>query len=326
MKRVLLTGGTGFVGANLARRLLRDGHQLHLLVRPGRADWRIAAIRKELTLHEADLRSGEAVSAVVAAARPDWIFHLAVYGAYPAQDDLTRMLETNVLGTANLLQASLARGFDAFVNTGSSSEYGLKGQPPDETSWLEPNSAYAVSKASATLLCRQIAQARRLGIPTLRLYSVFGPYEEPTRLIPTLIGRALAGGLPPLVDRAVARDFVHVDDVVEAYLLAATGQHDEFGAVYNVGSGVQTTLETVVEVARRLIGVSADPEWGTMPRRAWDTTLWVADSRRIRSQLGWAPRYSFEDGLARTIEWFRAAPELSEIYADRDNRTGRSGP
>ena len=102
MKRVIITGATGFVGANLARRLLHDQHQVHLLVRPGYTRWRIEAIRNDVRFHEADLRDEEAVANVVANIRPDWVFHLAAYGAYSWQTDLRRMVQTNVFQTIDL--------------------------------------------------------------------------------------------------------------------------------------------------------------------------------------------------------------------------------
>src|SRR6058998_3106401 len=187
MKRVLLTGGTGFVGANLARRLLQSGHEVHLLVQPRHTGWRIEAIRDDLRLHEVDLADGERLGNLVRRIGPDWVFHLAAHGAYSWQRDLGQIVRTNILGTMNLVGACVATGFEGFVNTGSSSEYGFKDHAPAETEALEPNSYYAVTKASATLFCRFTARARSVNLPTLRLYSVYGPYEEPSRLIPALI-------------------------------------------------------------------------------------------------------------------------------------------
>jgi nucleoside-diphosphate-sugar epimerase len=317
MKRVLVTGGTGFVGANLARRLVADGHEVHLLVRGGHDPWRIAGIHGDVRLHVVDFRDRERLSAVVAGVRPEWVFHLAAHGAYPAQTDLDAMLDTNVMGTINLVRACLATGFEAFVNTGSSSEYGFKDHAPAETEWLDPNSDYAVSKAAATLFCRYTAVREAVTLPTLRLYSVYGPWEEPTRLMPTLVVSGLRGVLPPLVNPEVARDYVHVEDACDAYLLAATARHAERGAVYNVGTGVQTALAEVVAVARRVLGVGAEPVWGSMPARRWDTAVWVADSRRIRERLGWRPRWAFEPGFRRLVDWFRADPGLVRLYEAR---------
>jgi nucleoside-diphosphate-sugar epimerase len=190
-RRVLVTGGTGFVGANLVRRLLRDGHRVHLLVRREHAAWRLDGVRDDVELHEGSLDDLPAVWALVGRVRPEWVFHLAASGAYSWQQDLEAMVATNVVGTMNLLNTCLTIGFEAFVNTGTSSEYGYKDHAPHEREWLEPNSHYAVTKASATMFCRLTAQRENLHVPTLRLYSVFGPWEEPHRLVPTLVVRGL---------------------------------------------------------------------------------------------------------------------------------------
>jgi dolichol-phosphate mannosyltransferase len=312
--RALVTGATGFVGANLARRLLEDGHEVHLLVRPGHASWRLEGIRRALELHEAELADADGVAAVLRRVRPEWIFHLAAYGAYSSQQDVRRTIETNVIGTVNLVEAGLRAGFAAFVNAGSSSEYGFKDHAPSEREWLEPNSHYAVSKAAATHLCRYTAQTRGVPIRTLRLYSVYGPWEEPARLMPTLAARGLRGELPPLVDPGIARDYVYADDVSDAFVRAAATSGQEAGAVYNVGSGVQTALGEVVEVARRVLGVAAEPSWGTMEARRWDTSTWVSDPRAIERALGWRAQRTFEDGFRRLVEWLRSEPSLLRRY------------
>ena len=305
MKRVLLTGASGFVGANLARRLLRDGHEVHLLLRPGYNPWRLSEIMGDVRLHLAALEDGPGVAGVVQRVRPEWVFHLATHGAYSSQTDVVEIATTNVLGTIHLVEACLKADVEAIVNTGSSSEYGAKDHAPAEAEPLEPNSHYAVTKASATLYCQYTARRTGVRLPTLRLYSVYGPYEEPTRLIPTLLRRALAGELPPLVSPETARDYVYVDDAVEAYLLAATQAGREPGAVYNVGTGVQTTLREVVALTRRLLNVPAEPQWGTMPGRIWDTEVWVSDPRKIQHDLGWMPRVSLEEGLQRFAGWLQ---------------------
>src|SRR5688572_2018648 len=286
MRRVLVTGGTGFVGANLVRRLLRDGHDVSLLVQPAHAAWRLAGIRRDVRLVRADLADGAAVEAAVGRARPDWVFHLAAYGAYSWQQDVDRMLRTNVAGTVNLVRAALRRGVEAMVNTGSSSEYGFKDHPPGEREWLEPNSDYAVTKAAATQYCRSTAQREDVHLVTLRLYSVYGPWEEPGRLMPAIVLHARDGTLPPMASPDVARDYVYADDVCDAYVRAASRRGQERGAVYNVGSGRQTTLRQVVAAARRVLRVRARPTWGAMQNRAWDTSVWVSDPRAVRRALG----------------------------------------
>ncbi len=313
-KRVLVTGAAGFVGANLTRRLLRDGHQLHLLHRPGTDLWRLESIRDEVELHPVDLSDRDGVSGVIEAQRPEWIFHLAAYGAYSHQTDPRRIARTNVLGTVNLVEACARAGFEAFVNTGSSSEYGFKDHAPVESEEAAPNSYYAVSKLSATLWCRFAARHLDLHLSTLRLYSVYGPYEEPSRLLPTLVVRGLSGELPELVSPDVARDFVYSDDVVEAYLLAAAIPPKEPGSIYNVGTSRQVTIREVVQLAREELPIKDEPSWGSMANRDWDTSVWVSEPAKIRDELGWEARASFPEGFRHFIEWLRRHPKLLTRY------------
>lgn len=300
-KRAIVTGGTGFVGANLVRRLLADGLEVHLLVRVGYNPWRIEALRAHVRLHEVDAGNRQTLRDLLETIRADWIFHLAAHGAYPHQDDVAQMVQTNVVATINLVDAAVRAGFEAFVSAGSSSEYGFKDHAPKEDEALEPNSAYAVTKAAATLYCRYVGQSVGLRVMTLRLYSVYGPYEEPTRLMPRLLVKSLSNSLPPLVDPEVARDYIYIDDVNDAFVAAATTPHA--GAVYNIGSGVQTSLREVVEIVRRLRKLNVEPAWGTMPRRRWDTTIWVANKERAHTQLGWEPRIDLAAGIARMAKW-----------------------
>jgi nucleoside-diphosphate-sugar epimerase len=316
-KRATVTGASGFVGANLVRGLLEAGHDVHVLLRPGYQAWRLAEILPHLRVDLVDLGNAEKVRAVIASARPDWIFHLAAYGAYADQTDVDQMVATNISATVNLVRACVAVGFEAFINVGSSSEYGFKKHAPSEDEMLEPNSDYAVTKASATLYCRSTAIRLRVPITTLRVYSVYGPYEEPTRLIPTLLIRGLEGRWPPLVDPAVARDFVFTDDVTDACLAAATRSGSSPGAIYNIGTGRQTTLGEVVSVVKDLLAISVEPSWGSMPRRVWDTTSWVADNRRAVAALDWRPDRTLKAGLAATLDWLQQNPDRLRHYRER---------
>jgi UDP-glucose 4-epimerase len=315
--RTLITGGTGFVGANLVRRLLHDGHHVDLLVRPGYNPWRIDEVRGSVRLHVAPLHDADAVSRVVATARPDCVFHLAAHGAYSWQTGSAEIVRTNYLGTVALVDACLKHGVAAMVNTGSSSEYGFMDHAPAEDELPDPNSHYSATKVAATHYCRFAARKQNVRIPTLRLYSAYGPYEEPARLLPTLILHGLRAHLPPLANPAIARDYIAVDDIVDAYLLVATAPLADFGAVYNVGTGVQTDLRQVVDVAREVLRIAVQPKWGSMPDRHWDTTVWVANSRKLQTELGWRPRMEFKEGFRRMAEWFREHADWRGYYEGR---------
>ncbi len=314
MKRVVITGGTGFVGANLVRHLLAAGDEVHLLVRPGYLPWRIQEIAKDVTLHECVLSDASSADAVIQSIQPETCFHLAVYGAYPSQRDWHQMVRTNIEGTVNLLEACSRRGCEAFVNTGSSSEYGYKDHAPLEDELVEPNSSYAVTKVAATHFTRLHALSSSMRISTLRLYSAYGPFEEPSRLIPTLIVRGLAGELPPLVDPSIARDFVHVSDVSAAYVAAANEPMEEKGAVYNIGTGTQTSLLDIVTLVRRIFQIAAEPQWNSTPARGWDSNIWVAAPGKAQNALGWTPKIGLEQGLKELRTWLEGEATMLDLY------------
>jgi len=313
-KKVIITGAAGFIGANLVRRLLERGDEPHILLPPAYPDWRIRNLKSQVSIHPVDLLDREGLEKTVQAVAPELIFHLAVYGAYSFQEDIDRILQTNIIGTANLVQACLKTDFSALVNTGSSSEYGFKDHPPLEDEYIEPNSYYSVSKAAATHFCRFTAHKTGRKIPTLRLYNIYGPYEEPARLIPALLVKGFDKKLPPLVNPAISRDLVYIDDVTDAYLLAAESQLNDTGAIYNISTGIQSTLKDIVAQVRKIIAIPEEPQWGSMKDRRWDTEIWIGDSSKIRSELGWQPKISLEEGLKKTIEWLEGDDEMLEYY------------
>lgn len=312
--KVLVTGAGGFVGANLAANLAGAGHEVVAWVRPGSPTWRLDHLQGTLKVAAVDLLDDSEIDAGVRSVRPDWIFHLAAHGAYSWQRDAERIMQTNLVATVRLLAACQRHGFSAFVNAGSSSEYGFQSHAPREDELPEPNSDYAVMKAAATLHCRFVAQRDDLHVVTLRLYSVYGPWEEPGRLMPTLVARGLEGRLPPLVSPDTPRDFVSVRDAERAFLCAAQRTDVERGSVFNIGSGRQTTLREVVEVARKTMGVNEEPQWGTEPKRSWDAAVWVADPQRAREQLGWSAEDDLPTGFAHLADWLQDHPLLWGRY------------
>jgi nucleoside-diphosphate-sugar epimerase len=320
--KALVTGAAGFVGANLAATLAREGHDVVAWVHPGGSDWRLDPLRGEVDVVPVELLDGDAIEAGVRSARPDWIFHLAAHGAYSWQRDAERIMQTNLVSTVRLLSACQRHGFSAFVNAGSSSEYGFQDHAPSEDELPTPNSDYAVMKAAATLHCRFVAERDDVHVITLRLYSVYGPWEEPGRLMPTLVARGLEGRLPPLVSPDTPRDFISVRDAERAFLQAAERSDIERGSVFNIGSGRQTTLREVVEISRAKMGVSEEPEWGTEPQRSWDAAVWVSNPRRAHRQLGWQAEDDLPTGFARLVEWLRERPSLWGRYGISEKAKG----
>lgn len=303
-ERVLITGGSGFIGATLARAELAAGRDVHLLLRPEARTGRLAELAGRFTRHDADLRDAGAVRRAVGAARPDVVYHLATHGAHPSECDRGTTLATNLTGTANLLDALAGRDYRALVHAGSSSEYGHKDRPMTSADALEPRGDYGVTKAAATLLCR--AEALR-GAPVcvVRIFSAYGPLEDPTRLASAVLG-SCARGVPPRVTAGhQPRDWVYVDDVVELLRRAAECPAAR-GRILHAGGGRRQTVRDLVETAVSVAGGLVRAEYGAEPPRPDEPTVWVADLTETTELTGWAPRTGLRQGLERM--WAALAP------------------
>jgi nucleoside-diphosphate-sugar epimerase len=316
-KRVLITGCTGFIGANLARELLKLGAEVHILARATSNKWRIGDILGYVRESYVDLLDCEKLEKIVFNMKPEIVLHTATYGGYPFQKDVSQVIQTNIMGTVNLVNACSKVGFDIFVNTGSSSEYGIKDSPMRETDLLEPNNDYGVSKASATLFCQAKAKSERLPIVTLRLFSPYGYYEEPTRLIPSVIVACLRGENPKVSSPDPVRDFIFIEDVINIYMrVIKTSDID--GEIFNIGYGKQQSVGGVVNKIVGLIGNNVRPEWGNVPKRANEPNVWQADITKAKDVLKWEPKYSLEKGLHKTVKWFVENMALYEGIIDQE--------
>ena len=308
---VVITGCSGFVGANLAVAVAARGVRVIGVESPSAADWRTRAMPK-LEMERLDLCRRADVLAFVERVQPLAIYNCAAYGAYSVQADPQRIFEVNLLAVRYLLEAARSvSGFQAFVQAGSSSEYGFNCSAPREDAATEPDSDYAVSKVAATQLVRMYAQ--KYGVPgfVLRLYSVYGPYEDFSRLIPSLLTHAREGRFPPLVNPTISRDFVYVADVVRAFEAVLANSHQlKPGEIFNVGSGHPTTLAELVQLVREQFGIRAEPVWGSMPDRSWDHPGWFADPAKAASALGWRSSTSLREGLAASVRWLEENPAL----------------
>jgi dolichol-phosphate mannosyltransferase len=292
---------------------LDRGDEPVALLRPEGDRWRLEDLEDELEVLPVDLQSRDEVIECVERVAPEVIFHLAAYGAYSWQTDLDTMLAVNVRATDALLEGARRVGARV-IQSGSSSEYGFSSRPTSELDPVEPNSHYAVTKVAATHLCRLAHIQHETPALTLRLYSVYGPWEEPGRLLPTLVDHALEGTYPPLVSPETARDFVWAADVCEAFVRAAAPETAADGRVLNIASGRQTTIGTLVDETRRTFEIALEPSWGTMAQRAWDSQTWVGDPTAAAEAIGWQASTSLASGLQQMGEWMVADPERRRRY------------
>jgi nucleoside-diphosphate-sugar epimerase len=306
-ERVLITGGSGFIGACLAHDLVGEGHDVHLILRPEAKTWRLDGLTGRYAAHAGDLRDAASLRRAVAACRPDVVYHLATHGAYPAQRDRATILATNLIGTANLLDALEGHDYRALVHTGSSSEYGHKAAPMREDDRLEPRTDYGVTKAAATLLCQAEAYKGR-PVTTVRVFSAYGPWEEPSRLVPYVMGCCFRGEDPHVTAGAQPRDFVYVDDVVQL-LKAAAHAPAARGQILHAGTGVQHTVRDMIETIVAVCGGGrVRARFGAAVTRPDEPAAWIASIARTTELTGWRPRHELTAGVRRMWQWFTSAP------------------
>ncbi len=304
--KVLVTGGAGFIGSNLAARLLGEGYAVRVLddFSTGRRE----NVDGRVELIEGDIADEELVREAVRGVQV--VFHQAAAGSVARS--VARPLVTdrvNTHGTLTVLKASLDSGVHRVVSASSSSIYGGAGALPSvETGTPMPRSPYAVSKLAGEHYCRVFTQVYGMETVTLRYFNVYGPRQRPdssyAAVIPLFI-RAFSVGQQPVIhgDGRQSRDFTFVDDVVEANLAAARAPAAAAGGVFNIACGGSHSLLELLEVLGREMGVSTAPVHAEP--RPGDIRASQADVTAAREVLGFEAKVSFEEGLRRTIGWYR---------------------
>lgn len=304
-KKVLVTGGAGFIGANLTRKFISLNYDVNLLIRPSTNIRRIKDIIPQIRIHRADILNKKSLAKIIEKINPSVILHLATYSQYRNQQDYAQMVEININGTLNLLNASKNIDYDLFINTGSSSEYGIKDKPMRETDLLEPISFYAATKSSATLLCQAFSREYKKSIVTLRPFSVYGPFEEKDRFIPTIIRNLIRKKTINLTLGEQRRDFIYIDDVVDIYIKTLKKGKKLSGEILNMGTGKEYTNDEVVKTLFKATNSKTKINKGSFPKRIWDTPHWVSDISKTKKLLNWTPGFTLEEGLAKTFFWYK---------------------
>lgn len=307
VKKVFVTGAAGFVGSHLAHKLVKDGYEVHILIRPSTNLDRIRDIVPGLYLHTGDLADRDGIRRILHGIKPDGIFHLAVStiasGVTAPADDV---IKSNFLGTVNLIDAVRDIDIKFFINTGSFMEYGSKKYPSKESDSCEPGELYSITKLAGTLYARAMAQSAQKPIITFRLLTPYGPFIQKERLIYRVIASALEGSDISLTEPQVARDFIFIDDIVSLYQEAADNAQKFAGEIFNLGSGKLTTIGSLADCVLQYTASSSKVRWGNFPSVSYDNRMWLADMEKTFSHFSWRPKVTLEDGLKKTIEWYKA--------------------
>ena len=304
---ILVLGASGFIGAGLFRALQEFREDVHGTATRLPA-WRLEGLRAD-RIHVVDLLIDSNLNSLLEATRPRTVFNCVAYGGYSFETDSQLIYQTNFALTTHLVARLTQRSIACYVHAGSSSEYGDNAAGPGENAPTAPNSDYAVSKASTAGLLSYYGRHHGLPCANLRLYSVYGPGEDSSRLIPNLVRCGLEGKLPEFVRPDTSRDFIYIDDVIEAHIATALNLREtDYGGSFNIGTGFKTTMAEIAGMAKELFAIDGDPQF-TMPSRSWDVTNWYANIEKARERLDWKPRTDLKAGLRRTADWYRALPD-----------------
>lgn len=305
-ERILITGATGFIGRHLAVRLSADGYQVGALVRHPSTP--LPDFSHTITLLSGDIRNFDDLSAAFASFKPDVVIHLVTYYAVMHRaDEIGVMLDTNVKGTVNLLEASKESGtVKLFINTSTCAIYKEMSRPLKEDDEILPQNLYAMTKLQAEEACDYYAGEFHVPCVTLRLFPPYGPGDHERRLIPYVIGSILNNSPPNLTTGKQEWDFVYIDDIVSAYLaILKAYPFKERHTIYNIGTGQAVSVSTVVEKIRDSIGSDICLPWGSVPHRSHEVWFNSADISKADKEIAWKPVISIDDGLVKTIKWFR---------------------
>jgi NAD dependent epimerase/dehydratase len=330
-RKVLVTGADGFIGSHLAEALVGRGAEVTALClynsfdSHGWLDDIPAATRGRMRRVRGDVRDGGFVRRLVQG--HEIVFHLAALIAIPYSYDAPHSyVDTNVVGTLNVLEAAREAGVRRVIHTSTSEVYGSAiTMPITEAHPLQGQSPYSASKIGADMMAEAFARSFELPVAILRPFNAFGPRQSERAVIPTVIRQVLDPACPAVEvgDVSTVRDFTFVEDTAAAFLAIGAAPGIAFGRPYNAGSGKAVTVGEMIDLVGELAGCGkpVHQDAGRMRPEKSEVRALLADSTRLAEDAGWRPRTSLRDGLARTIEWWRDRLADGRVRAKSDYMT-----
>lgn len=309
MERALVTGGAGFIGSNIAEELVDRGVEVVILddLYLGSED-NLAEIRDEIEFVNGSVLDREKLETAVKGC--DTIFHQAARSSAPMhKDEPAESARVNIVGFINAMEAGLEEGVEKVVYASTSSMYGSVEPPHKEDMGEKPTNRYTSSKMSRELYAQVYTQTTDLETTGLRYFSVYGPHERAKGRFANVVSQFLwkmQNGEAPTIfgDGSQTRDFTYVEDIVKANILAAERREELNGEYFNIGTGKETSFTQVIEMLNKILGTDIEPEYVDNPIENYVART-KADISRARELLGYEPEYSFEEGLAKTVEHYR---------------------
>ncbi len=302
-QNVLVTGGCGFIGHHLIKKLLPMDARIHVIDLPQVNRKKILDFQDKIQVHEADIVDEESIQSMVVSINPDYVFHLAGYGIDSSHVDIRKAIDINIFGSVNLMKAVTHTNCKKFINMGSSAEYGEKHCKLDTT--LKPNTIYGSTKASSTLILHQIARQNQVPLITLRPFGVYGEWEEPHKLFSFIMLSILNNRQLTLTECKQRRNYVYVGDVVEAMISAALAKEvkDE---IIDLANKEALPIREYVEMICTISQTTLVPQYGALEYREGEVFFHEGDTMKSKKLLNWEAHTNHYDGIHRTFAWFRS--------------------
>ena len=309
--RILVTGGAGFIGSHVVRRLVAEGHRVGVLddfndyYDPAIKRANLLPVRDSIELHEGDLRNREFVEEVIGAGKFDALIHLAARaGVRPSVQNPKLYIDTNISGTHNLLEAAHRHGIGRFLFASSSSVYGLAKKVPFSEDLPLPQtlSPYAATKLAGEHLCGNYAHLYGMRVVCLRFFTVYGPGQRPDLAIHKFTDAIHRGQpIPQYGDGSTRRDYTYIDDIVQGVMGAMSYEGPNFD-IFNLGENQTTTLSELIAEIEKALGKKAIIE--RHPEQPGDMPLTAADISKARQLLGYDPQTKIPEGIPKFVEWY----------------------
>ncbi len=302
--RILVTGATGFIGSRLTRFLLQKNAQVSVVMRAGSDPWRIKDILPQVRVIEGDLRQANRLAEQLKNTEFDVVVHLAWNGANSSKyKNMSSQVHENLNGSLEIVQLAKECNARKWIGFGSALEYGSRSGVFSESLQPSPESLYGISKYAVCLLAKKMCELNQVDFVWIRPFWLYGPFDDPLRMIPSVIGCLLRGKVPPLTLGEQSWDYLYIEDAVKAIWMLV--EHPAATGIFNLGSGEVHTIRNIVERIRDLVDSSLSLGFGQVPYPEDQIMHLQADISKLKSVTGWKPQTSIDDGLGQTVAWHR---------------------
>jgi UDP-glucose 4-epimerase len=300
--RILITGATGFIGSNLCKKLVSEGHDVAILSRNESSFERIIDVFEKINVIYVDYSNLQNSELEIINFKPEIAYHIGWVGVENTDHNDEKMLLENIQTTLSLSKILIKCEIKVVVALGSQAEYGQYNQVINEKFPAKPTSFYGTAKLCAHNILNQYLLLNNIRFVWLRLFSSFGPYDNPNWLIPYVIKTVFDGKTPALTKAEQIWDFIYIDDVVDAII--ECGENNNTKGIYNLGSGIGYSLKDVIIKIRNKINPKISLRFGEIPYKFNQTMVLQADITKLRIESNWSPKILIDEGLDLTINSF----------------------